>query len=88
MGIIMLNDLMKNAFERILQPLAAHLPIEAAASVASFELSAEVQERLECLADKSTAGTLTTAEREEYSSFVTALDFVVTFQSLARRLAS
>jgi hypothetical protein len=81
----MANDSMKKAFEKILQPLAADLPLEALAGVVSFELSAEVQSRLECLAEKSTAGLLTTAEREEYCSFVTALDFVAILQAQARR---
>jgi hypothetical protein len=81
----MATDATSSAFDLILQPLAAQLPIEAAATVASFQLSAEVQARLEYLAEKSTAGTLTAAEREDYSSLVTALDFVAIFQAQARR---
>jgi hypothetical protein len=84
----MATDATSSAFDLILQPLAAQLPVEVAASVASFELSAEVQERLHRFAEKSTAGTLTTAEREEYSSLVTALDFVAIFQAQARRRAA
>jgi hypothetical protein len=80
----MATDASTSGFELILEPLASHLPLEAAKAVAAFELPANVQERLDQFAEKSTAGTLSPAEREEYASIVTALDFVAILQAQAR----
>jgi hypothetical protein len=46
----------------------------------------EMQARLEDLADKSTAGALTPEEREEYQTYVSALDFVAVLQAKARAM--
>jgi hypothetical protein len=50
--------------------------------------SADVQARLEELADKSTAGQLTAEERAEYTTAVAAIEFISVLQSKARRLLS
>ncbi len=84
----MATDASSSAFHLILQPLADQLPADVARSVAAFELPVDVQDRLGRFADKSTAGTLTPDEREEYASMVTALDFVAMFQAQARRRAA
>jgi hypothetical protein len=81
----MATDASTNGFDLILEPLASHLPLEAAKAVATFALPANVQERLDDFADKSTTGTLTPEEREEYASMVTALDIVAILQAQARR---
>ena len=45
-----------------------------------------MQARLEELADKSTEGTLTDAEREEYEAYVSAIDFLTVLQAKARAM--
>jgi hypothetical protein len=46
----------------------------------------ETNERIEDLAEKSTAGELSPAERAEYQSYVSAIDFVSVLQAKARAL--
>jgi hypothetical protein len=48
--------------------------------------SADVQARLETLADKSTAGQLSAEERAEYATAVAAIEFISVRQAKARRL--
>ncbi|MGH8568320.1 MAG: hypothetical protein ACREXU_09945 [Gammaproteobacteria bacterium] len=52
----------------------------------NLRADAAMQERLDELADKSTAGTLTDAERVEYEVYVHAIDFIAILQVHARRL--
>ena len=49
---------------------------------------ASVQARLEELADKSTEGQLSDAERAEYATAVAAIEFISVLQAKARRLLS
>ncbi len=51
-----------------------------------LQADAETQVRLEELADKSTDGTLTEAERDEYQAYVSAIDFVTVLQAKARAM--
>jgi hypothetical protein len=83
----MADDVTSNSFDLNLRPLAAKLSAEAATTVAESEFSPEVQQRLDELADKSTAGTLSPTEREEYAALVTALDSVAISHAQARRRA-
>lgn len=72
--------------ERILDPVSKCLTPEAARAIVDYRLDSESQAALDALAEKSTAGELTEAERREYQSVVSALDLVATLQSKARRL--
>ncbi len=72
------------ALNRLLDPLAECLTDESADRVARFTIDPGVQERLDELAAKSNAGTLTDAERAEYLDFVEAIDLVSLLQSKAR----
>ena len=71
--------------ERILDPVSRCLTPEVAKAVVNVRVDAETQALLDSLAEKSTAGLLTPAEQEEYSTFVAALDFLAILQSKARR---
>lgn len=71
---------------RFLEPVGRCLNPEVARGLLSLRADATMQERLDELADKSTAGTLTDAERVEYEAYVHAVDFISILQAHARRL--
>lgn len=72
--------------DQILTPLGDCLTPEVARQLVDLHASAEVQARLEELADKSTAGQLSAAERAEYETAVAAIEFISVLQAKARRL--
>lgn len=59
---------------------------ETAARFVEMRADAEVQRRIDELADKCTEGTLTDDERQEYSAYVQAIDFISIMQSKARQV--
>jgi hypothetical protein len=59
-----------------------------AEAVATFRADPELQARIEELAEKSTEGQLTDAEKAEYAGYVRANKFVAILQRHARQLAS
>lgn len=71
---------------RFLEPVGRCLTPEVARGFLSLRADAVMQERLDELADKSTAGTLTDTERVEYETYVHAVDFISILQAHARRL--
>jgi hypothetical protein len=73
-----------SALQRLLDPVGRCLTPDVARALLGLQADAEAQARIEELADKSTEGTLTEAEREEYQAFVSAIDFVTVLQSKAR----
>ena len=72
------------AFQRGVGPLLRLLLPGKEAAVQSFKPDRALQERIESLAEKSTEGTLTAEEREEYEGYVRANKFV----AVLRREAS
>lgn len=74
------------AFDRGVRPLMQIVLPEKAEAVIDFRADPELQERIEELAEKSTEGQLTEAERSEYSGYVRANKFVAILQQHARRL--
>jgi len=74
------------AFERSIDPLLTVLLPDRAETVLSFRSSPELQARITQLAEKSTEGELTAAEREEYAGYVRANNFIAILQKQARRL--
>jgi len=74
------------ALDRILDPLSRCLTPEVARHIVKLRADPVLQAQIDLLAEKSTAGTLTPAEREEYETYVAAIDFVAVLQSKARRL--
>jgi hypothetical protein len=74
--------------DRILEPVGRALNAEAARTLAKLRLDRKTQGRLDRLARKCNEGRLTPAERAEYETYVSAIDFVAILQAKARaRLA-
>jgi hypothetical protein len=74
--------------DRLLTPLGDCLTPEVARHLLHLHASADVQARLEALADKSTEGQLSDEERTEYAPAVAAIEFISVLQAQARRLLS
>jgi hypothetical protein len=74
------------ALKRILDPVGRILTPEVAHELINLQLDAKTQARLDKLARKSNLGKLTEAERAEYSTYVSAIDFVGILQAKARAL--
>jgi hypothetical protein len=70
--------------DRLLTPLAECLPPDVAAKVAELRADQTMQERIDYLADRANEGLLTDAEREEYTSYVHAIDLIAILQAKAR----
>lgn len=71
--------------DQYLDPIAAAFTPEVAERIAGMRASPVQQARLNELADKANAGTLTTAERAEYVARVEAIDLLSIIQSKARQ---
>jgi hypothetical protein len=76
------------AFERGVRPVLQIVLPDKAEALLKFRPSAELQDRIEVLAGKSTEGTLTDTERAEYEGYVRANKFVAVLQRLARQMTS
>ena len=74
--------------DQLLTPLGDCLTPEVAWHLVDLHASADVQARLEELADKSTEGQLSDVERAEYATAVAAIEFISVLQAKARRLLS
>lgn len=74
------------ALDRLLDPVTRCLTPEALHRLAGLRADADLQERLETLADKNTEGQLTPAEREEYETYVRAISVISILQAKARKL--
>jgi hypothetical protein len=84
-----MNAPLRPILDRLFDPVSRCLTPEAAAALLALRLDPDVQTRLDELANKSTEGELTEAEREEYAAYVSALDLIGILQSQARaRLAA
>lgn len=72
------------ALDRILDPISRLLTPDVARRLADLRVDAQTQARIDRLARRSNNGTLTDAERAEYETYVTAIDFVAVLQAKAR----
>jgi len=72
--------------DRLLTPVGDCLTPDVARHLVDLHADAEVQARLEALADKSTEGQLSADERAEYETAVAAIEFISVLQAQARRL--
>lgn len=70
--------------ERLLDPTSGTLSAKTAQEVLDLTFPESDQQRLEELAEKSTAGTLTAEEAKEYDGYIEAADFLSLLQSKAR----
>jgi hypothetical protein len=81
-----MKTLERPALNRILEPVGRILTPQVARDLVDLRLDAKTQARLDKLARKSNRGKLTDAERSEYSTYVSAIDFVGILQAKARAL--
>ena len=73
-----------NVLDGILDPLASLLTPEVARRLVAFRADESTQARLDELADKCTAGELSSEEREQYDTYLAAIDFLTILQTKAR----
>ena len=74
------------ALDRILDPVGRILTPGVARDLVNLRLDPKLQARIDRLARKSSLGKLTTAERDEYTVYVSAIDLVGILQAKARAL--
>ena len=72
--------------DRILEPVTRCLTPEAAKKLLELRADSEVQNRVDELADKSTAGTLTSEERGEYETYIAASTLIGILQLKAHEI--
>jgi len=70
--------------DKLFDPVEKCLTPEVARRLVGVRAPAEVQDRLDELADKCSAGTLTPEEQSEYQTYVRAINFIGVLQSKAR----
>ena len=69
-----------------MEPVGQCLTPEVAKKIVSLRADRELQSRVDELADKANAGTLSDEERSEYEQYVTFSQFVTLLQIKARNL--
>lgn len=72
--------------DRVIEPFAECLTTAAARKIVALRADAEMQTRVDELADKANDGQLTDEERAEYDRYLAAFHFVTIMQARARRL--
>ena len=74
------------ALDRILDPIGRTLSPEVARRLVKVRLDAKTQAKIDRLARRCNQGQLTAAERAEYETYVSAIDFVSILQAKARAI--
>lgn len=69
---------------RVIRPEAGNLPAQVAKEFLEYGFTEQDHLRIQELADRSAAGTLTEAEKNEYDAYVFAGDFVALLHAKAR----
>ena len=72
--------------DRLLEPFADCLTPEVAAKVANMRADAEIQKRIDYLADRANEGLLTSGESDEYEGYLHAVDVIAVLQAKARSM--
>ena len=72
--------------DKIFEPFGEVMTPETAARFAEMRADEDVQRRIDDLASKCTEGTLTDDERDEYDTYIQAIDFISILQSKARQM--
>ena len=75
-----------SVIDRLIEPVGRCLTPEVAKRIASLHADPELQSRVDELADKSNAGTLTDTERSEYEQYVSFSQFVTLLKIKARNI--
>ncbi len=76
------------SFEQGIRPLMEILIPGRAEAILGFQPDPQLQARIDDLAEKSTEGLLTEAERDEYAGFIRANKFVAILKRQARHLVN
>ena len=71
--------------DSLLDPLSRCLDAASARRVAEFHVAANVQQRVDALAERANEGLLSDGERAEYEALVNASDFIAILKLKARR---
>ena len=79
-------EVVQHILERILEPVGQCLTPEAARRVIQLRADAVAQARIDELADRSTAGTLSASERAEYEAYVAAASVIAILQLKAQQV--
>jgi len=79
------QDMNTTILDQIIEPFAEWLTPEAARKIVAIRADEELQGRVDALADKANAGTLTEIEQFEYDRYLAAFHFVTILQARARR---
>lgn len=74
------------ALERLIDPVARCFTADVARQVVALRADEQLQTRLDQLAEKSTAGTLSETERAEYEAYVAAIDFISILQVKSQQI--
>ena len=69
----------------LIEPFTECLTTEAARKIADLRADADLQKRVDELAEKANHGTLSENERLEYDQYLAAFHFVTLMQAKARR---
>ena len=77
-----------NVLDRLLDPIGSYFTPEVAKRLVRFRADAKTQRRLDRLAEKNREGKLRSSEREEYDTYITAIDFITVLQAKARSVLS
>lgn len=72
--------------DRLLEPVTRCLNSDALSQLVNLRADADLQARLELLANKNTEGLLTDVERDEYETYVRAISVISILQAQARNL--
>lgn len=72
--------------ERLFEPVGRCLTPDVARRLMELRATDDVQSRLDELADKCSQGSLTANERDEYETYVRAMNFIGVLQAKARKL--
>ncbi|MEK7270742.1 MAG: hypothetical protein AAB215_07380 [Planctomycetota bacterium] len=75
-----------SVLDRFLDPVGRCLTPEVARRLVELRADPAAQARLDELADKCTEGTLTPEEKDQYETYVKAIDFISVLQAKARTL--
>jgi hypothetical protein len=75
-----------SVLDKLLKPVGQSLTPDVARALIGIRADEDTQARIDELADKSTEGTLSSAERSEYEAYVAAIELVSILQAKARRV--
>jgi hypothetical protein len=74
--------------DRLLEPIAGALSPEGARRLIEVRLDSDFQSRLDELASKASAGTLTAEESGQYEQYAEGLDLIAVLKAKARATSS